>query len=305
MKFRQHFVLIFLPLLIFLTSATTLSVAQTNEVVVNVAVLNEKGMPVNGLGFDDFQISVDKVPQKIVNFQKNGGPSSIGIVIDDSASMFKGAKLEKLRARLIDGFEEFVKVGNESNEYFTMLFNSKASRFDNWSKDPSVISTALANTTSEGQTPLYDALSQAIKKVSSGNHQQHVLIVITDGQDSTSKLSFNKLRDELKDSDVILYAVGVLSGSDAGSSLGMEGQGVLDELTSMTGGRAYFPHQDRDKEYASVVAAIGADLMSQYQLVFIPDPMRKKKEWHEIKTKVSVPADLKKKIVVRARQAFH
>jgi VWFA-related protein len=295
----------FILSLLFLLSFSITCAAQSSEVVVNIAVQDEKGAAVNGLLADNFQITVDKTLQKIVSVRRNAGPVSIGVVIDDSGSMSAGARGAKIRSRLMEGFAQFVKVNGESNEYFTMLFNSKSTRVQDWSNDSSVLSTALAGMTGEGTTPLYDSLVRALTIVSSGTFQTHVLILISDGQDSMSKASFNKLRDELRKSDVILYAVGVIAGADAGSSLGMEGQAVLDELTTTTGGRAYFPQQNKDSEYAEAIAAIATDLQSQYQVVFVPDPPSTKKDWRKIKVKVSVPPDAnRKKVVVRSRQAF-
>src|SRR5678815_695300 len=90
-------------------------------------------------------------------------------------------------------------------------FNAKSTRVQDWSMDPTVITTALMNMTREAATPLYDALSQAAKKVEMGSHQKRVLILIGDGQDSASKMSFNRLRDQLRDSDVVLYCIGIIS----------------------------------------------------------------------------------------------
>jgi Ca-activated chloride channel family protein len=291
--------------LLLLLALTITCAAQTTPVVVNVAIQDEKGIVVTGLLADNFQVVVDKAPQKIVSFQPNAGPASIGIIIDDSGSMFAGGKGAKLRSKLTEAFAQFSKLSDQSNEYFTMLFNSKSIRVQDWSNDPSSIVTALTNTTGEGNTPLFDSLSQALSTVTRGSRQKHVLILISDGQDSMSKTSFNKLRDELRNSDVLLYAVAAISGADAVSSLGMEGQAVLDELTTMTGGRAYYPRQNRDN-YSEAVLAIAADLQSQYQLGFVPEPPSKKNDWRRIKLRVLLPTQANniKKLVVRSRQAF-
>jgi len=76
-------------------------------------------------------------------------------------------------------------------------------------------------------------------------------------------------------------------------------------LAAVTGGRAYFPRQNKDSDCAEAVTAIAADLQSQYQVVFVPDPQGTKKDWRKVKVKVSVPPDpSRKKVIVRSRQAF-
>ena len=68
---------------------------------------------------------------------------------------------------------------------------------------------------------------------------QNELLLISDGQDNNSRYTFNELRRLLKSLSVVLYGVGILSGGDSGSALGMEGQGILDELASVSGGKAF------------------------------------------------------------------
>ena len=74
-----------------------------------------------------------------------------------------------------------------------------------------------------------------------GAHPKRALLLISDGQDNNSRYTFGELRRLLKESDVVLYGIGILGGNDAGSALGMEGQSILDELANVSGGKASFP----------------------------------------------------------------
>ena len=75
----------------------------------------------------------------------------------------------------------------------------------------------------KGQTALYDACYLGVEKVTRGTHPKRAVLLISDGQDNSSRYTFSELRRLLKESDVIIYAVGILSGHDDGSSLGIRG----------------------------------------------------------------------------------
>lgn len=287
-----------LLLLFVVLCSTRVCLSQTPEVLLNIAVLDERGVPVSGLRAEDFQITVDKVPQKVVSFRESGTPASIGVLIDSSASMFKGRDGEDQKKATVAGFNRFLQLSDVATEYFGMTFNSKTVGVEDWSPDISAVTTAITKFKSEGGTTIYDALSEALTKVTTGKHQKHVLILISDGQDNSSRVSFKRLLDRLKNSDVVLYCVGLLSGNDEGSSLGMEGQGVMDELASTGGGRAYFPHSRR--EYEATVASIAVDARALYQVRISPAPLTKN-DWRRIRVKVSSD---RPKIFVRFRQAF-
>src|SRR5207237_6360686 len=90
-------------------------------------------------------------------------------------------------------------------------------------------------------TALYDACYLGIERVTRGSHQKKALLIISDGQDNASRYNFGEVRRLMKESDVTVYAVGILSGGDAGSMNGMQGQAFLDELASVTGGKSFYP----------------------------------------------------------------
>ena len=122
-------------------------------------------------------------------------------------------------------------------------FNSRAQLLVDKTRDGDALLDKLTFVQTRGNTALYDACYLGVDKVQRGTHPKRALLLISDGQDNNSRYTFNDLRRLLKESDVTLYGVGILSGSDAGSSMGMEGQGVLDELAGVSGGKAFFPAQ--------------------------------------------------------------
>ena len=127
------------------------------------------------------------------------------------------------------------------DEYFLIAFNSRAQLLLDKTRDGNQVLDKLTFVQTRNNTALYDACYLGVEKVQRGAHPKRALLLISDGQDNNSRYTFGELRRLLKESDVTLYGIGILSGSDAGSSMGMEGQGILDELASVSGGKAFFP----------------------------------------------------------------
>ena len=272
-------------------------VAQTTgEVVINLTVKTKDGSTVEGLRAEDFSVTVDKLPQQLVTFETSGLPASIGILIDESGSQ---AQHYKLATKLNEALGKFLQSSDGSNDYFMLAFSSQVRLLQDWTSGPE-LGTSTKDLTFKGPTAFYDALYTSIQKVITGRHSRRVIIVLADGQDSSSKRSFNELRNALKNSDVVLYAVGMTSPADAGSSLGMEGQGVLEKLTTVTGGRAFFPRHHEPSELGEVWEFIAKEIRSQYRLVIKPEPVAANK-WRKINVNANMRDSSGKLIELRAR----
>src|SRR5207249_11226774 len=103
------------------------------------------------------------------------------------------------------------------------------------------------------------------------------------------------------DLDVVLYGVGILSGGDAGSSLGMEGQGILDELANVSGGKAFFPRSDVEMD--DIFEQIALELRHQYSIGYKPTNFAVDGKWHHIKVKVAPPRGLPR-LFVRSKEGY-
>jgi Ca-activated chloride channel family protein len=152
------------------------------------------------------------------------------------------------------------------------------------------------------QTALYDACYLGVEKVQRGSHPKRALLLISDGQDNNSRYTFSELRRLLKESDVTLYGVGILSGSDAGSSMGMDGQGILDELASVSGGKAFFPRSAAEMD--DIFEQIALELRHQYSIGYKPTNFNNDGRWHKIKVKVTPPRGLPK-LFVRSKEGYY
>lgn len=262
-------------------------------VTVHVTVADPYGRFVTGLEKSNFEIFDDKIKQEIEFFSDADVPVTLGIVYDVSGSM--ASKLQ----RSLHALRRFVETSHNEDEFFLVAFNQRAQlvRDFSMSGEDVVSSLTLANTT--GRTALYDAAYLGVEKAQQGRHTKRALLVLSDGQDNSSRYTFNELRSLVKEADVQLYAIGVLDSRDG--TLGMAGQAILEELARITGGRAFFPQSE--EELVDVCTQIALELRHQYSIGYYPTTNMRDGRWHKIKVKVDAPAGLPR-LSVRSKEGY-
>ena len=128
------------------------------------------------------------------------------------------------------------------------------------------------------------------------------LLIISDGQDNSSRYNFGEVKRLMKESDVVVYAVGILDPRDSTSMTGMQGQVYLDQLTSVTGGKSFYPQTD--VELDEIFERIALELRHQYSIGYLPEKFVPDGEWHKIKVKVKPPRGLPR-LTVRHREGYY
>jgi Ca-activated chloride channel family protein len=275
---------------------TTLS-TNTDLVNLTVTVTDTYGRYVSGLNKNAFAIFDEKQPQEITFFSDDDAPVSVGVIFDVSGSM-SGDKIRRAR----DALSRFIQTSHNSDEYFLIGFNQRAQLLLDKTRDGNAILDKLTFVQTRGQTALYDACYLGVEKVQRGAHPKRALLLISDGQDNNSRYTFSELRKLLKESDVTLYGIGILSGSDAGSSMGMEGQGTLDELANVSGGKAFFPRSAAEMD--DIFEQIALELRHQYSIGYRPPNFVSDGKWHKIKVKVTPPRGLPR-LFVRSKEGYY
>jgi Ca-activated chloride channel family protein len=154
----------------------------------------------------------------------------------------------------------------------------------------------------EGRTALYDAAYLGIEKVRQGKHARKALLIISDGQDNSSRYTYGQLRDLVKESDVQIYAIGIFGVNERATSNEALGRSILEEITSLTGGRAFFP--DTPIELEDVLTRIALELRHQYSLGFYPTNASREGEWRRIRVRLNPPRGLPR-LTVRAREGYY
>ena len=258
-------------------------ITNTDLVSFNVTVTDIYGRFVSGLGKNAFSVFDEKSQQDITFFSDEDAPVSVGILFDVSGSM-SGDKVRRAR----DALAHFIQTSHDRDEYFLIGFNSRAQLLMDRTRDGNAVLDKLTFVQTKNNTALYDACYLGVERVQRGTHPKRALLLISDGQDNNSRYTFSELRRVLKESDVVLYAIGILGGSDVGSSLGMEGQGIMDELAGVSGGKAFYPRSGAEMD--DIFEQIALELRHQYSIGYrMPDFDGK---WHKIKVKISPPRGL-------------
>lgn len=272
-------------------------VVNTDLVTLTVTVTDQYGRYVSGLQQNAFKVFDDKEEQEITYFSDDDAPVSVGIVFDLSGSM-SGDKISRARQAL----SRFIETSHNSDEYFLIGFNSRAQLLMEKTRNGDAVLDKLTFVQTKGQTALYDACYLGVEKVQRGAHPKRAIILISDGQDNNSRYNFGEVRRLLKESDVVLYGIGILGGSDPGSPLGMEGQSILDELSSVSGGKAFFPNSAAEMD--EIFERIALELRHQYSIGYKPKNFANDGKWHKLKVKVTPPRGLPR-LFVRSREGYY
>ncbi len=272
-------------------------IVHTDLITLTVTVTDMYGRYVSGLNKSAFTVFDEKKPQEITYFSDDDSPVSVGVIFDVSGSM-SGDKIRRSR----DALGRFIQTSHNSDEYFLIAFNSQAQLLLDKTRDGNALLDKLTFVQTKNNTALYDACYLGVEKVQRGAHTKRALLLISDGQDNNSRYTFNELRRLLKESDVVLYAVGILGGNDAGSALGMEGQGILDELASVSGGKAFFPRSIPEMD--DIFEQIALELRHQYSIGYKPENFTNDGKWRRIKVKVTPPRGLPR-LFVRSKEGYY
>lgn len=270
---------------------------KTDLVTLTLTVQDLYGRYVSGLDKKAFSILDNNEEQEITFFSDSDAPISVGILFDVSGSMNK-EKIAKSRRAL----EKFINTSHPSDEYFLIAFNNRAQLLLDRTRDGDAVLQKLTLVEPKNNTALYDACYLGVERVTRGSRQKKALLIISDGQDNNSRYNFGEVRRLMKESDVTIYAVGILDGKDSGTMEGMQGQAFLDELASVTGGKAFYPNTD--VELDEIFERIALELRHQYTIGYTPKDFAPDGKWHKVKTKVKPPRGLPR-LTVRSREGYY
>src|SRR5262245_10497736 len=268
---------------------------ETDVVTLTVTVTDTNDRLVTGLERRHFEVFEDKVKQNIEYFNVDDAPISVGIVFDVSGSM-KG-KIDRAREAL----KAFVDTSHDDDDFFLTAFNQRANHIAEF-VDGNTLLNKLALVNPSGQTALYDAGYLGIEKVKQGRHSKKAILLISDGQDNSSRYTYGELRKLLKEANVQIYCLGIVElGGGAGSSLDISGQSILEEISQTTGGKAFFPRTTAELEDATTRIAL--ELRHQYSIGYVPHNEKLDGRWRKIKIRVNPPRGLPT-LNVRAKEGY-
>jgi VWFA-related protein len=181
-----------------------------NLINVTATVTDESGRFVPNLRAEDFEVYEDGQLQSISQFEAERVPVSLGIALDTSGSMV-GDKIAAARAAL-DRFL-FDLLGSQ-DEVFLFRFDSRPTLVEAWTENRRAVSDALGSARPAGGTAMYDAVAQAVPLAQSGSRRKKALVVISDGNDTSSRTRVPDLQRLIRETEVLVYAIGIDASGD-------------------------------------------------------------------------------------------
>jgi Ca-activated chloride channel family protein len=178
---------------------------------VNVTVTDRTGRFVSGLRQEDFYVYEDDKPIEVTHFSADRVPVSLGIVLDTSGSM-SGEKWDSA----LDAIDRFLAALPDPNdEFFMYRFSADPDLVHEWTNDRNRISRALGRIRPNGGTAMYDAVAEAVPMAQAGQNRKKAIVVISDGNDTNSRLHVSDLRQMIRETEVLVYAVGIDGQADS------------------------------------------------------------------------------------------
>jgi Ca-activated chloride channel family protein len=255
-----------------------------NLVSLTVSVTDAYGRFVTGLSKDHFEVFDEKVKQSIEFFSDADAPISVGIVYDVSGSM-----KERIN-RSVRALRRFIETSHDDDDFFLIGFNDRAKLVQDFTTSGDQLASHLMFVQPKGNTALYDAAYLAVEKVQQGRHTKRAILIISDGQDNSSRYTYKELRNRVKEAEVQIYAIGITD--PYSDSMAGFGRSVLEEITRMTGGRAFFPSAFNEPELVEICTRIALELRHQYSMGFYPNSPVDEARWRKVQVKVNPPKGL-------------
>jgi len=251
--------------------------APSDLVVLSAAVLDKDGGFLEGLDRERFAIYDEGKRQPIETFSNEDTPVSVGVLIDDSASM--GPKIGEAVAATI----AFAKSSHPEDELFTLSFNDRVhetltGRAFLLAADVAALEQAVSSLRPEGRTALYDAVMAGLDRLDEGSRSRKVLIVMSDGGDNASRATIDQVIDRARRSDATIYTIGLFDPEDPDAN-----PGVLKALAQATGGERYMPRSATPLLLAC--KRIARDIRGSYTVAF--EPSKRDGRYHHIHVEVA------------------
>jgi Ca-activated chloride channel homolog len=274
-----------------LTSTTTPNLSahvrplkvDVDLVLVPVTITDPMNRLVTGLEKENFQLFEGSSAQEIRTFSSEDAPVSIGVIFDSSGSM--SSKMDRAKEAVI----EFFKTANPQDEFFMITFNDEPEQVSDFTSSVDEIQNKLVFTMPRKRTALLDAIYVGVSKMRQAKYPKKALLIISDGGDNHSRYTESEIKSQVKEADVMIYAIGIYDryASAVEERLGPQ---LLSDITELTGGRAFTI--DNPNDLGDVATKIGVELRNQYVLGYRPSKVVRDGKWRKIKVKLLPPKGL-------------
>ena len=241
-------------------------------VQIPVTVTDSLGRPIEGLRKEDFRLFEDNIEQKITYLSGEDAPASVGLIFDASGSM-----RDKIETS-VEAVEQFFQTTLPGDEFLLVRFSDKPSLVTGFTADTGEISRWLHGIRTGGWTALHDAIYMGIHKMKSARNSRKALLVLSDGGDNNSRYSASELRSLVREADVRIYSIGLLTGM-------LQGSRLLERISDETGGRMI--RVRKLDQLPEAIETLSRDLRSQYLLGYSSSNSQNDGKYRRVRVQVN------------------
>jgi Ca-activated chloride channel family protein len=264
--------------------------AGVDLVSLNVTVTDGTARYITDLAQEDFNVFEDGIKQEVTFFSRTNLPIALALLLDTSASM--ESKLPTAQEAAI-GFAKRLRSQDLAE---VIDFDSRVVVLQSFSNALPELEQAIHRTSAGGSTSLYNAVYIALKdlkKVIAKNTEEirrQAIVLLSDGEDTSSLLPFEEVLDLAKRSETAIYAIGLRTPDGPGTTTKgfKEAEFVLRQFAQETGGRSFFPNQLGD--LANVYGQISDELSSQYTVGYTSRNPKRDGSWRRVIVRVTRPS---------------
>jgi Ca-activated chloride channel homolog len=266
----------------------------------NVTVTDGARHYVTDLDRQDFQIFEDGRPQQVTFFRRSSLPLALALLIDTSASMEPNLSVAQAAA------VGFVRALGPEDVASVIDFDTRVQVLQEFTTDRSALEHAIRKTAAGGSTALYNAVDIALRALNKTigderleERRRRAIVILSDGEDTSSLLGFDEVLDFAVRSDTAIYAIGLFGPEiTAFVKRPSDARFVLRRLSEQTGGRVFFASDA--KELNGVYSEIRAELGNQYFLAYESNDPRRDGQFRRISVRVS-----RASAVARSRPGYY
>jgi VWFA-related protein len=172
---------------------------------VTATVVDRNGRFVPGLRQSDFIVYEEEQLQEVTHFSNERVPVSLGLVLDTSGSMVG----EKLTNALMAVDRFLTQLLSPEDEIFLYKFSNYPELVQDWTTDRARLSRAIRRINASGGTAMYDAIAESVPLSQTGQHRKRAVVLISDGNDTDSQVSLGEVKQLIRESEVMVYAIGI------------------------------------------------------------------------------------------------
>jgi len=262
-----------------------------------LSVRDAQGMLVDNLSADDFRVTEDGRPQAVRLFAKAVEPAErteltldLGLLIDTSESMRAELRLSQEAA------VRFLEAVPRARELLTVFFDQdiRVSRYD--SEHQQGLIERIFDAKGNGNTALYDAITVYLSRVADTTGRK-ILVLFTDGDDTTSSVSLPDLMGLVRGSSVTIYPIAFTGSYRIGDKRSLSARSFVQQLADISGGAVFLPRTSKD--LPTIYNKILEELSSQYVLGFVSDNTKHDGKFRKLHVDVGRPG-----LKVRHRQGY-